>query len=109
VGKNNTPNDYLTTKLAEKTDIWLHTKNITGSHVILRTGGNPEVPEGTLLFAAQTAAFYSKARNSSQVPGDTVQARYVKKPNGSKPGMVIFTNNKTLFVKPINNDSPANY
>jgi predicted ribosome quality control (RQC) complex YloA/Tae2 family protein len=103
VGKNNTQNDLLTTKIAEKTDIWFHTKNITGSHVILRTNGNSEVPESTLIFAAETAAYYSKARNSSQVPVDMVTARYVKKPNGAKPGMVIFTNNRTLFVKPEDN------
>ncbi len=100
IGRNNVQNDYLTMKFAEKSDIWLHTKNITGSHVIIVTNGE-EVPDSTILYAARLAAFHSKAKNSSQVPVDYVEARYVKKPNGSKPGMVIFTNNKTIYVTPL--------
>jgi len=101
VGRNNKQNDMLTTKLAEKTDIWLHTKNITGSHVIIRAGGQ-EVPDDTIIYAARLAAFHSKAKNSSQVPVDYVPVKFVKKPSGSKPGMVIFTNNRTLYVTPLN-------
>ncbi len=103
VGRNNKQNDMLTTKLADKTDIWLHTKDITGSHVIIRAGGK-DVPDSTVLYAARLAAFHSKARNSSQVPVDYVPVRFVKKPSGAKPGMVIFTNNRTLYVKPIDNE-----
>ncbi|MBQ5318562.1 MAG: NFACT family protein [Oscillospiraceae bacterium] len=101
VGRNNKQNDMLTTKLAEKSDIWLHTKNITGSHVIIRAGGQ-EVPDDTIVYAARLAAFHSKAKNSSQVPVDYVPVKFVKKPSGSKPGMVIFTNNRTLYVTPLN-------
>lgn len=101
VGRNNKQNDMLTTKLAEKTDIWLHTKNITGSHVIIRVNGQ-EVPDDTIIYAARLAAFHSKAKNSSQVPVDYVPVKFVKKPSGSKPGMVIFTNNRTLYVTPLN-------
>ena len=100
VGRNNKQNDQLTTKLADKTDIWLHTKDITGSHVIIRAEGK-EVPDSTVLWSARLAAFHSKAKNSSQVPVDYVPVRFVKKPSGSKPGMVIFTNNRTLYVKPL--------
>lgn len=101
VGRNNKQNDMLTTKLADKTDIWLHTKNITGSHVIIRAEGR-EIPDDTIMYAARIAAFHSKAKNSSQVPVDYVPVRFVKKPSGSKPGMVIFTNNRTLYVTPLN-------
>ena len=100
IGRNNVQNDKLTTKLADKTDIWLHTKNITGSHVIIRTGGTVP-PDETILYAARLAAFHSKAKNSSQVPVDYVNVKFVKKPAGSKPGMVIFTNNRTLYVTPL--------
>lgn len=102
VGRNNKQNDMLTTKLADKTDIWLHTKDITGSHVIIRAEGR-EVPDSTVLYAARLAAFHSKAKNSSQVPVDYVPVRFVKKPSGAKPGMVIFTNNRTLYVTPLDN------
>ncbi|MCM1022566.1 MAG: NFACT family protein [Prevotella sp.] len=105
VGRNNKQNDALTTKLADKTDIWLHTKDITGSHVIIRAEGR-EVPDGTVMWAARVAAFHSKAKNSSQVPVDYVPVRFVKKPSGAKPGMVIFTNNRTLYVKPLDPDDP---
>lgn len=100
IGRNNVQNDKLTTKLAEKTDIWLHTKNITGSHVIIRTNGAVP-PDETILYAASLAAFHSKAKNSSQVPVDYVNVKFVKKPSGAKPGMVIFTNNRTVYVTPI--------
>lgn len=100
IGRNNKQNDMLTTKLADKTDIWLHTKDITGSHVIIRAEGKP-VPDETVVYAARLAAFHSKAKNSSQVPVDYVPVKLVKKPAGAKPGMVIFTGNRTLYVKPL--------
>lgn len=100
VGRNNKQNDMLTTKLAEKSDIWLHTKDITGSHVIIRAEGKA-VPDETIVYAARLAAFHSKAKNSSQVPVDYVPVKLVKKPSGSKPGMVIFTGNRTLYVTPL--------
>lgn len=97
VGKNNTQNDYLTTKFAQRTDTWLHTKNIPGSHVIIR---GDRFNEETLLEAANLAAYYSKAQQSSKVPVDYTEIRHVKKPSGSKPGMVIYSTNKTLYVDP---------
>ncbi len=100
VGRNNKQNDQLTTKTADKTDIWLHTKDITGSHVIIRAEGK-EVPDSTVMWAARVAAFHSRAKSSSQVPVDYVPVRFVKKPSGAKPGMVIFTNNRTLYVTPL--------
>lgn len=99
VGRNNKQNDQLTLKTSDKSDIWLHTKNIHGSHVIIRTNG-ADVDDETILYAAKLAAYHSKGRNSSQVPVDYVPVRFVKKTSGAKPGMVIFTNNKTLFVNP---------
>lgn len=99
VGRNNKQNDQLTLKTAKATDIWLHTKDIAGSHVIIKTEGR-EAPEQTIFEAAQLAAYHSKARESSQVPVDYTAVKFVKKPAGAKPGMVIFTNNKTLYVAP---------
>lgn len=99
VGKNNYQNDYLTLKLASNKDLWLHTKIIPGSHVIVRTNG-AEVPEKTLYEAALLAAYHSKARLSSQVPVDYTLVKNVSKPSGAKPGMVIYQTNKTLYVTP---------
>lgn len=99
VGRNNKQNDYLTLKWAHKHDVWLHTHNIPGAHVIIETGGE-DVPEKTLLEAAQIAAYYSKAVMSARVPVDYCPVKFVKKPNGAKPGMVIFSNNRTLYVTP---------
>ena len=100
VGKNNTQNDYLTLKIANSSDIWFHTKNIHGSHTVIKLGINKDVPDSTILFAAQLAAYYSKARESSQVPVDYTQIKNVKKPNGAKPGMVIYDCYNTLYVTP---------
>lgn len=97
VGKNNLQNDQLTLKQARKTDIWLHAKNIPGSHVIIK---NDEPSEETLLEAAELAAYFSKFRQSAQVPVDYVAVKHVHKPNGAKPGFVIYENQKTLFVTP---------
>ena len=100
VGKNNIQNDYLTLKFAEKTDTWLHTKIIPGSHVIIK-GKN--ITESTLLEAATLAAFYSKGKNSTKVPVDYTLVKNVKKPSGAKPGMVIYSTNKTLYIDPPKN------
>ncbi len=99
VGRNNRQNDQLTLKTAHKNDIWLHTQNIPGSHVILETEGK-EPSQQILEEAAQLAAYHSKARDSAQVPVDYCLVRYVKKPAGAKPGMVIFSNQHTLYVVP---------
>jgi predicted ribosome quality control (RQC) complex YloA/Tae2 family protein len=97
VGKNNKQNDYLTNKLAHKDEIWLHTKDIPGSHVVIRSK-NPS--EQTILEAANLAAYFSKAKHSSSVPVDYTQIRYVKKPSGAKPGYVIYENQQTVYVTP---------
>ena len=101
VGRNNKENDWLTFTFANKSDIWFHTKDIHGSHVILKCGDS-EVSDDTLVKCAKIAAEHSKAKNSSNVPVDYCKVKFVKKPNGSKPGMVIFTNNKTIYVNPLN-------
>ncbi len=98
-GRNNKENDWLTLSFADKSDIWFHTKDIQGSHVILRTN-HQEIPDDTLVKCAKIAAKHSKAKISSNVPVDYCKVQFVKKPNGAKPGMVIFTNNKTLYVNP---------
>lgn len=100
VGRNNTENDYLTLKYAKKTDIWFHTKDIHGSHCILVLNNRPYPDNDILIKCAEITAYHSKARNSSNVPVDFCEVKYVKKPNGSKPGMVIYKNNKTLNVNP---------
>ena len=97
VGKNNAQNDTLTFRTAAPTDIWLHVRDIPGSHVILRTNGG-EPSEQALCLAAQIAANFSKARGSSNVPVDYTAVRFVKKPAGAAPGFVRFINEKTLFV-----------
>lgn len=97
VGKNNKQNDYVTFKVAAKSDTWLHTKDIPGSHVIIHDN-DPD--EATILEAATIAAYFSKARESSSVPVDYTETRHVKKPNGSKPGFVIYFEQKTVFVTP---------
>ncbi|MBO5089565.1 MAG: NFACT family protein [Clostridia bacterium] len=99
VGKNNRQNDYLTTVLASKNDLWFHTKNIPGSHVIVFCNGN-NVSDETILKAATLAAANSKAADSAQVPVDYTPVKFVKKPNGAKPGMVIYTTNKTVYINP---------
>ncbi|MDE7192619.1 MAG: NFACT family protein [Oscillospiraceae bacterium] len=100
VGKNNRQNDTLTLKTARASDIWLHTKEIAGSHVIIRTAEKGAPDEETILEAAELAAYHSKGRSSSQVPVDYTAVKFVKKPAGAKPGMVIFTNNRTVYVTP---------
>lgn len=99
VGRNNKENDILTFKTAGNKDLWLHTKDIPGSHVIVQSGG-VELDEEAVWEAAAIAAYHSKARTSENVPVDYVPIKYVKKPAGAKPGMVIFTNNRTVYVNP---------
>ncbi len=99
VGKNNMQNDYITCTLASKGDMWFHTKNIHGSHVVVFCGGEP-IGEETIILAASLAAQNSKAANSNNVPVDYTPIKYVKKPNGAKAGMVTYTTNKTVFVTP---------
>ena len=99
VGKNNSQNDLLTCKLAGKGDIWFHTQKIHGSHVILWTeGGEPDLQ--SLNEAAILAAWFSQARESSKVPVDYTPVRFVKKPGGARPGMVIYTTYETAWVAP---------
>lgn len=99
VGKNNRQNDYLTMKIANDNDYWFHTKDIHGSHVILRCSGDTPKME-TIIKCAKLAAYYSKAKFSSNVPVDYTLKKYVKKPNGAQPGYVIYTNQKTVNVEP---------
>ena len=98
-GRNNKENDWLTLKRASGTDLWFHTKDIPGSHVILLLDRD-EPTEQDLAEAAQIAAYHSKANASGNVPVDYTKVRHVKKPAGARPGMVIFTHNKTLYVDP---------
>ncbi len=100
VGKNNVQNDYVTFKLSRSTDIWFHTKSIHGSHTIIRTPDAMEVPDCTYLQAASLAAYYSKARGSKSVPVDYTEVKNVKKPNGAKPGMVIYVDYNTIYTDP---------
>ena len=97
VGKNNLQNDLLSLKTAKKTDYWLHAKNIPGSHVIIKSD---QPSDETITEAAELAAYFSKYRHSAQVPVDLVQVKHLRKPNGAKPGYVIYENQKTIFVTP---------
>ncbi|MDD6254730.1 MAG: NFACT RNA binding domain-containing protein [Eubacteriales bacterium] len=98
-GRNNRENDQLTFKQASAGDIWMHTKDIPGSHVIIFTGGR-RLTADEIYEAASIAAYHSKASQSANVPVDYVNARYVKKPAGARPGYVIFTHNRTVYVDP---------
>src|SRR5690606_33327940 len=99
VGKNNIQNDRLTFRVARSGDIWLHTKAVPGSHVIIRRNGR-DIPDRTIEQAAVIAAWHSKARMSSNVQVDYTQVKNVSKPSGAKPGMVVYTNYKTAVVTP---------
>ena len=99
VGKNNTQNDLLTTKQAFKSDLWFHTQKIHGSHVILWTeGGQPDLT--SIQEAAQLAAWFSQGRESGKVAVDYTPVKYVKKPGGARPGMVVYTTYETAYVAP---------
>ncbi|WCM71446.1 NFACT RNA binding domain-containing protein [Clostridium perfringens] len=91
-------NDYLTLKFADKNDTWLHTKDIPGSHVIVKSSN---IPDKTLEEAANLAVFYSKGKGGTKIPVDYTLVKNVKKPSGYKPGMVIYSTNKTVYI-----DSP---
>ncbi|MGG7212127.1 Rqc2 family fibronectin-binding protein [Clostridium nigeriense] len=97
VGKNNIQNDYLTLKFANKNHLWLHTKNIPGSHVILCSDNPSDI---SIEEAAILASYYSKAKNSTKVPVDYTIVKNIKKPNGAKPGMVIYHTNYTIYTEP---------
>ena len=101
VGRNSQANDLLLRQIAKPRDMWLHAKQIQGSHVIIRNPENrPDIPMPTLLQAAQLAAYYSKAHHSSLVPVDYTWARYVVKRKGNAAGYVHYTHEKTLYVEP---------
>ena len=100
VGKNNKQNDYLTLKFAHKEDIWLHVQNMPGSHVIIETGGK-DLPNTTLEEAGVLAAYYSKGKDSNNVPVDYTERKNVRKARNAKTGMVIYVNNKTLSINPL--------
>ena len=114
IGKNNKQNDYLTCRLAQNSDIWFHTKDIHGSHVVLKTDSlhsssenssascTFNISDSVLYKCASIAAYYSKARMSQNVPVDYTLIKYVNEHNGAKPGMVIYTNNKTIYANPQN-------
>ena len=98
VGKNNKQNDYITTKLSQKEDLWFHVKDFQGSHVVLKTE-NKLPSQDTIVKCAELAKTHSKVKDSSNVVVDYTYIKFVKKPNSSKPGMVIYTNNKSVIVK----------
>ncbi len=100
VGKNNRQNDMLTLKIAKNVDMWFHTKDIHGSHVVLRYEHGKEFSDTAILESARLAAKYSKAKHSDNVPVDYTRVKFVKKPSGSSPGMVIYTDQKTVYVTP---------
>ncbi|MDO4730984.1 MAG: NFACT RNA binding domain-containing protein [Clostridia bacterium] len=100
VGRNNKENDILTLKYAKKDDVWLHIKDMPGSHTIISRSDNSPVSDDDLYKAACVAAYYSKAKNSGKAAVDYTCIRNVKKPKGAKPGMVIYVNYNTLYVKP---------
>ena len=102
VGKNNRQNDYLTMKVAQDEDMWLHTKDIPGAHVIVKSEGR-RVPERTLLEAAMLAAYYSRGKLSGNIPVDYTLKKHVRKPKGAKPGMVIYDHHSTVYVTPESN------
>ena len=99
IGKNNKQNDYVTFTLARGKDLWFHTKNIPGSHVILKTT-LPQATASDIAAAVLLAAYFSKSRSGSKVPVDCTERRFVKKPNGAKPGFVIYTDQTTYYATP---------
>jgi predicted ribosome quality control (RQC) complex YloA/Tae2 family protein len=103
VGKNNKQNDTLTTKTASKDDLWFHVKDQPGSHVVVKTSGKTP-GSNTINEAAMLAAYFSKGKMSSNVAVDYTLVKYVKKPKSAKAGMVIYTDNKTVYVTPKDNE-----
>jgi len=101
IGRTSKENDQLTTRFAKPHDYWFHTRVFRGTHVILRNYNKKELPAKLRLLCSQLAAYYSKAKKSTNVPVDYTQIRYVRKPRGSAPGYVVYTDQKTLFVDPL--------
>ena len=99
VGRNNKQNDQLTLRTANKNDLWLHTKEIHGSHVIIVADGK-EISDTAIMEAARIAAMHSKGKDSAQVPVDYTRVKNVSKPNGALPGKVIYVNYNTVYVTP---------
>ncbi|MGM0419411.1 MAG: Rqc2 family fibronectin-binding protein [Bacillota bacterium] len=104
VGRNNRQNDQLTKKIANKNDLWVHTRKIAGSHVIIKRDTDKDVPEKTIYEAALLAAYFSKAKESENVPVDYTEVINVNKPKGAKPGIVYYENHQTLYVTPNKED-----
>lgn len=100
VGRNNRQNDAVTFRLSRARDLWLHVKNMPGSHVLIRAE-HREVPDEVVLAAAQLAAYYSGGRQSGQVPVDYTRVKNVWKPSGAKPGMVLYDSQHTVYVTPM--------
>ena len=98
-GRNNRQNDELTLKIARKNDLWLHIRNIPGCHTVIKSDGE-KIPDNTLLEAAIIAAHYSKSSKNTKADVDYTEVKYVKKPSGAKPGMVIYDNFKTITIEP---------
>lgn len=108
IGRNNRQNDRLTLRTAKPDDVWLHVKDLPGAHVVLQLAGGVSVPsEQVLKEAAQLAAYYSSARSSSNVAVDWTRARYVRKPKGARPGMVIYDHHQTIYVTPDEHAVPS--
>jgi predicted ribosome quality control (RQC) complex YloA/Tae2 family protein len=105
VGRNNTQNDQLTLKKADKRDLWFHVQKLHGSHVILCTGGT-QPDEASLAEAAMLAAYYSQAKDGANVPVDYTPVKYVKKPAGARPGFVIYETCRTTYVTPNEKNLP---
>ena len=101
IGRTSKENDTLTTRFAKPNDWWFHTRIFKGTHVILRNYNKKDLPNKLKLLCSQLAAYYSKAKKSTNVPVDHTQIRYVRKPRGSASGYDIYTNQKTLFVDPL--------
>ena len=100
IGRNNKQNDKLTKKIANKGDIWLHTKTIAGSHVIIKRDTSKKIPNTTLNEAASLAAYFSKARDSKNVPVDYTEVENVNKPKGARPGLVYYEKYQTIYIDP---------
>jgi predicted ribosome quality control (RQC) complex YloA/Tae2 family protein len=101
VGRTSRENDELTTRYAKAPDLWFHTRVFRGTHVILRNFAKQDVPDWLIVLCCRIAAYYSKAKKSSNVPVDFTEIRYVRKPRGSVAGYVTYTNQKTLYVDPL--------
>jgi predicted ribosome quality control (RQC) complex YloA/Tae2 family protein len=97
---NNFQNDTVSTHLAEGDDMWFHVKNYHGSHVLLKAKKDIDFSDSDLEEAAGYAAYYSEVKDSEKVEVDFTPARFIKKPNGSKPGFITYKNHKTALVSP---------